>query len=332
MLLLVYGTRPEWIKIKPLVDGLKKEKADFKILFTGQHTNLVDGEYDYKIDIGDNNINRLNNIFGNLFLSDDLELITPEYVLVQGDTASVCAIAIKYYNLGSKIIHLEAGLRTYDLNNPAPEEAYRQIVSRFACINLCPTKENANNLKNEKCSGSRYVVGNTVLDNIINIKTNYKNKVLCTFHRRENIEQIKDWFTMLNLLAIVYSDIDFLLPIHPNPNILKYKGILTNVKVIDPLDHDELIDFLKDCKLVITDSGGIQEEASFLQKKTIVCRKTSERMANSGHLILCKSPNELQRLFNENINNFTINESCPYGDGKSVEKIIKILKKLSIIK
>lgn len=328
MILLTYGTRPEWIKIKPLINIFKANSTDFKILFTGQHETITDGFFDYQLIIPNRPIERLNNIFASIIVSSELEDLKPSAVLVQGDTASVCAIALKYYNLKVPIIHLEAGLRTYDLENPYPEEAYRQMVSRLTTVHLCPTQSNADNIEMERCGGKTYVVGNTVLDHLIDVVPSYTDKVLCTLHRRENHNKIDQWFNEINQLANKYSQIEFILPIHPNPNVLKHKNLLTNVKVVEPLVHEELINILKDCKTVITDSGGIQEEATFLQKKVIVCRVESERMEKSNHLILCPTPNDLPMIFEQVINDYEINEPCPYGNGKSAELICSILKQI----
>jgi UDP-N-acetylglucosamine 2-epimerase (non-hydrolysing) len=253
-----------------------------------------------------------------------------DYVLVQGDTGSALGCALAAHNRKIKLIHLEAGLRTYDLKNPYPEESYRQIISRISDINLCPTELSKKNLINEKVSGKIYVVGNTVLDNLIDFKekTEYSNNVLITLHRRENHEIMKEWFLKLNEIADTYKDLNFILPIHPNPNVQIYKNILNkNIKVIDPLSHNDLIDLLITCKFVITDSGGIQEEATFFNKKTIVCRITTERpeAIDTGHLFLCKTPNELSNLVYITNQNYYINNECPYGDGHSSKKIIKIL-------
>jgi UDP-N-acetylglucosamine 2-epimerase (non-hydrolysing) len=331
MILLTYGTRPEWIKIKPLIEKFKKNNIEHKILFTGQHENIGIGQYYYALEIPNRDIERLNNIICSILSSNELEILNPKAVLVQGDTASVLSIALKFYNLRIPIIHLEAGLRTYDLDNPFPEEAYRQMVSRIAFIHLCPTENNRINLEQEKCGGNKYVVGNTVLDNLVDIVPSYNNKVLCTFHRRENHHMIEEWFKELETLAIDNPNIEFILPIHPNPNVVKHKNLLKNVNVIEPLEHGKLIDILKDVKLVITDSGGIQEESCFLQKKVIVCRKITERNEKSNHIIICKKPSELKDLFNKNISSFEINEPCPYGNGFASEKIIEILKEQTLI-
>jgi len=331
MILLTYGTRPEWIKIKPLIDVFKRNNIFHKILFTGQHENIGIGEYNYALSIPNSTIERLNNVLASIISSKELEGLHPNAVIVQGDTASVLAIALKFFNLKIPIIHLEAGLRTYDLYNPFPEEAYRQMVSRISDIHLCPTESNRINLELEKCSGSKCVVGNTVLDNLKQVQTSYQNKVLCTLHRRENHSIIESWFNEINKLATAHPKIEFLLPIHPNPNVQKYKHLLSNVKVVEPLNHEELIDYLKNVKLVITDSGGIQEEACFLQKKVIVCRKLSERNEKSNHLITCKEPIDLEKIFKTSIISYEINEPCPYGDGNSSEKIFNLLKDMNYI-
>ncbi len=136
-----------------------------------------------------------------------------------------------------------------------------------------------------------------------------------------------EWFVEINNLAKMYPNLKFILPLHPNPNVQKHKGLLANISVVDPLTHDETINILKDCKLVITDSGGLQEEGSFFNKKVIVCRKTTERPEGikTGHLYMCEEPKKLKELFGKLENNSYICKPCPYGDGKSAEKIKKIL-------
>jgi UDP-N-acetylglucosamine 2-epimerase (non-hydrolysing) len=129
---------------------------------------------------------------------------------------------------------------------------------------------NEKNLIREKTIGDIHVVGNTALDNLRNIKTSIENVVLITLHRRENHDRIDEWFTEIEKLAIDFPDYEFILPIHPNPNVQKHRKILKQVNVVNPLNHSEIIDIVKRCKLIITDSGGIQEEASFLKKRTII--------------------------------------------------------------
>ena len=326
-ILICLGTRPEWLKIKPIVEKLNV--FDYKLLFTGQHLDLLtDIDFNYKFNI-DTGKNRLDDIISTCLLQFPEDNF--DYVLVQGDTASAFACAIAGFNRKIKIIHLESGLRTYDQLNPYPEESYRQMISRISDINFCPTELSKENLINEKVSGINYVVGNTVLDNLLNYKekTYYGNDVLVTLHRRENHEIMDKWFESLNKICEENQDLNFILPIHPNPNVQKYKGLLNKkIKVVDPMSHNELIETLIGCKFVITDSGGIQEESSFLNKKSIVCRKTTERPEGitTGHLLLCVNPEDLP-TFVYNLNkNFYINNECPYGDGNSSIKILNILK------
>ena len=323
MILLCFGTRPEWLKIKPLIKVLN----NYQLLFTGQHPDLLkDLKVDYKITIG-NNPNRLDQLISDCLLQ------FPEgdfdSVLVQGDTASAFACAVAAFNRKKKIYYLEAGLRSYDLNHPYPEEGYRQMIARLADVNFCPTDLSKENLVNEKVKGECNVVGNTVLDNLLPYKDKceYTNKVLVTLHRRENHYQMDKWFIEVDKLAKNNPNLDFILPLHPNPNVQKHKHLLTHVKIVEPLPHDDLLEILVKCKLVISDSGGLQEEGSFFNKKVIVCRETTERPEGieTGHLYLCPSPDKLNKMFGKLINNHYINNICPYGDGHSSKKILKIL-------
>jgi len=326
-ILFCLGTRPEWLKIKPLINLM--DKSEYDLFFTGQHEDLLNNvEFDYKVSVTNKN-NRLDDIM--ISCMSNFPNQNYDYVLVQGDTGSALGCALAAYNRKIKLIHLEAGLRTYDLENPYPEEAYRQIISRISDINLCPTNLSFENLISEKVTGKIFVVGNTVLDNIVDLKdkTNYGNDVLITLHRRENHDIMNKWFESLNLISEKYKDLNFILPIHPNPNVQKHKHILNkNIKVVDPLNHNNLLNILIDCKFVITDSGGIQEEATFLNKKSIVCRKTTERPEgiNTGHIILCENPSDLISYVDNIVKDYNINTECPYGDGRSSEKILKIIR------
>jgi UDP-N-acetylglucosamine 2-epimerase (non-hydrolysing) len=341
MILLTYGTRPEYIKIKPLIKEFKNEKVPFKILFTGQHKDIANGDYDFKIEMSDLSENRLDSVIANIMTlkNDVFEGIT--HILVQGDTTSVVGLSLSALHRKIKVIHLEAGLRTYNNQNPFPEENNRKIVSTIASIHLCPTETNANNLYKENINENVFIVGNTVLDNLIDFKEKceYKNKVLVTIHRRENHENIIEWFNVINDIAKNYNEIEFILPIHPNPNIQKYKSILTNVNVVEPLNHTELISLLVETKLVITDSGGIQEEASFLKIPVLVARNETERMegiysgcAKLVGLDSLRIIGEAKKLLDSEEMIISMkNILCPYGDGYAVEKIIQILQERSFI-
>lgn len=330
MILITYGTRPEWIKVKPLINQMIKENISFKTLFTGQHTSIAPNCADYTYAMSDITNNRLNNIIFNCLNLPDEFFNGITHVLVQGDTSSALGLALNAYNRKIKIIHLEAGLRTDDFKNPYPEEANRQLISRISNINLCPTLQNLNNLKNENVMGESHVVGNTVLDNLIEYKdkTSYDDIVLVTLHRRENHNIIQEWFKKINELAIEYPNIKFILPLHPNPNIKQYKNLLKNINVIKPLSHDKLLNILIKCKLVITDSGGLQEECSFLNKKCLVCREITERTESIGKsTFIVNSPAKLKNIFKDHILNFEINYKSPFGDGYSSKKICNILNR-----
>lgn len=329
MILLTYGTRPEWIKIKPLMNKMVNENIPFKTLFTGQHKDLVSNNADYNFNMVDVSENRLDNIINNCtnLPSEFFNGIT--HVLVQGDTSSALGLALAAFHRQIKIIHLEAGLRTYDYSNPYPEEMNRQLIGRVSDINLCPTTHNLENLKNEKVMGKSYVVGNTGLDNLLQYKgkVTYDDIVLITLHRRENHDKIEMWFDEINKLALEYPDIKFILPIHPNPNVRKYKNLLTNIEVCEPLPHSDLLELLIKCKLVITDSGGLQEECSFLNKKCLVCRETTERPESIGFTtFMIKKPKDLNEAFGQHIYTYNVDYISPFGDGFASDKIIKIFK------
>jgi len=325
-LLICFGTRPEWLKVKPLIDIM--DRGEYKLLFTGQHTDLLKNvEVDYSVSISPEIENRLDAIIVECML----QFPTDEFsgVIVQGDTASSFACGLAAYHRQIKIYYMEAGLRSGNLQHPYPEEGYRQMLSRISDVNFAPTQLSADNLKVERTLGTTHIVGNSVLDNLLQYGDgNYDNIVLVTLHRRENHHWMDEWFMEINKIASENPHLTFVLPIHPNPNVQKWKHLLTNINVVNPLSHDLLIGTLMKSRLVISDSGGLQEEGSFFNKKVIVCRTTTERPEGieTGHLYMCYSPSELKDIFNKINDNPEINEPCPYGDGKASGKIYKILK------
>ena len=333
MLLLTFGTRPEYIKIKPLIDVFNKNGFEYKLLFTGQHEDLLQSiDVDYELAIRDKHDgNRLDAVVKSI-LDHRLVWKNITHVLVQGDTTSAFAIALSAFHRGIKIIHLEAGLRTYDKENPYPEEINRRLISQVADIHLCPTRSNYNNLINEVIDGEKFIVGNTAIDNLLPWKNKVdvmSNTVLITMHRRENHHWLDKWFIEISKIANEHDYLDFIIPLHPNPNVQKNKGYLTakNIKIIEPLSHNDLLDILIKSRLVITDSGGIQEECSFFNIRTLVCRKVTERPEALGKsAVLVKSPNELNNIFNKYVIDFSFTYECPFGDGHSSEKIYNILK------
>lgn len=352
-ILICFGTRPEYIKVKSLIDNL----PNIKTCFTGQHKDLLrlctiksltksaligdkgnddhafekcegvkDIKVDYELNMDTNySNNRLNNIFCNILAIDHI-FAGIEYVLVQGDTSTANAIALSAFNNEIKIIHLEAGLRSGDLRDPFPEEMNRQVIGRLADIHLCPTEFNKENLLKENVNRQIFVVGNTGLDNISKDGCSYNNQVLITMHRKDNHPIMDKWFETIESIAIKYSNLEFIIPLHPNPNVQKHRYIFKAVKVVDPMTHSDVISYLKQCKFVISDSGGLQEECSYLNKKIVVCRKTTERPESVGiHSFMCENPDKLAEIVDNIYLNYEIDAKCPYGDGNSWKNIIEIL-------
>jgi len=324
MILICFGTRPEYIKVKSLIENLN----NIKTCFTGQHNDLLKNiSVDYHLEFKDSySANRLNDIVIHILKHTHI-FENIDSVLVQGDTTTAFAIALSAYHMNKKVIHLEAGLRTHNIQDPFPEELNRQLISRIADIHLCPTKSNKKNLLSENIDEATiYVVGNTGLDNINKSGCEYTNKILVTLHRRNNLSIMKDWFTILDKLAIENPTIEFILPIHPNPGVQIHRDILKHIRVIEPMSHQDTMDLMKKCKFIISDSGGIQEEASFLNKKIIICREDTERPEIlENHGVLCKLPNDLPELFNKINSDYIVNADCPFGDGISYKKIIETL-------
>jgi len=320
-ILICFGTRPEFIKLQPLMKKMEGV-IQYETLFTGQHVDLVKHEPDHRIEIEDGT-NRLDSVVSSIMNSINFDGITS--VIVQGDTTSAYAVALSAFHNKIPVIHLEAGLRTYDLEHPYPEEANRQMISRIANLHLCPTKPAKEVLIRENVYGTIEVVGNTVLDNLVGIETRTENKVLVTMHRRENHADIENWFSQIDALSKNYPKYEFLLPIHPNPAVRDHARILKNVDVVDPMCYNNLIAYLSRCSFVVTDSGGIQEEAAFFRKPCLVCRKETERMEGLNNFsLLCESPDLLFDRF-EALKSLSMHGPCPYGDGRSCEKIISIL-------
>jgi len=332
MIIFSYGTRPEYIKVNPLIQEFKKQGLPYRVLFTGQHIDLVKStEIDFVFKIKDNDsTNRLSEIFINTLQEfEHLPLKDISGILVQGDTTSAFAVAVAAFNHKIPVIHLEAGLRTYDAFNPYPEEFNRKSIAALATIHLCPTVSSQNNLVKEGIKENIYLVGNSVLDNLIDIPISTTNRVIITLHRREKHQKMDKWFKEINSLAMANPHLSFIFPAHPNPNVQKHLHILTSVNVVPPYSHNEFIKELSSCKAIITDSGGIQEEAAFFKKPCIVCRDYTERTEGLGTLaFLCPSYTNLEKIFNNSLNLNLSDVECPYGDGKTSFKVANILKNI----
>ena len=325
-LAIIYGTRPEYLKLYPLFPRIKAT-----IIRITQHDTIEEKDllYDKLITIQPICSNRLDTIGSQI-----LEKLGPHikdftHILVQGDTSTVFYSALCAYQNNVKVIHLEAGLRTYDLSNPYPEESYRQMISRITDIHLCPHEYNCKILRDENIQGKIYNVGNTILDLVksYNLNISSGNKVIITFHRRENIEYLSEFVTNLNKCISDHPEKEFVWVLHPNKDLQsKVKLLHPNCKFIEPCNHREFLDQVKDCYCLLTDSGGIQEECAFLGKPSIVLRKVTERdQIKEPYLYLCKPPyNNLTQIFN-GLPNGILDQSFTYGCGNSVDTIVKIL-------
>ena len=260
--------------------------------------------------------------FGEILRSEN-----PDLLIVQGDTSTVAISALIAFYEKIPVGHVEAGLRTYDLSSPFPEEGNRQIVSRLAQYNWAPTEKAAQQLNDENIHNV-FVTGNTVIDACLNFNytVSYDNKVLITLHRRENFgERMDKIFSEIEDLAKKNTELDFIFPMHPNPKVQKLKGILKHVNVIDPLGYAEMIKLLSCVKFAISDSGGIQEECAAFGKKVLVCRNTTERPEGIEAGFAKLVGTEVKSNFNWANDDPRWSGENPYGKGDAAQKIIDTL-------
>jgi UDP-N-acetylglucosamine 2-epimerase (non-hydrolysing) len=278
-------------------------------------------------------------------LDELLGAVRPDAVLVQGDTSTALAGALAAFHLKIPVGHVEAGLRTGDIHSPFPEEANRQLISRLASWHFAPTSRQAKMLQDEKVSGTISVVGNTVVDalqwtsgRLGAAKMADRPFVLVTAHRRESFgAPIREAFSAIGELARLYPAHDFIYPVHRNPNVLgpanEILGGIANVKLIEPQEYPDLIDLLRRAHLVISDSGGIQEEAPSFGVPILILRESTERPevidAGFGHLVGTNRKRilEMGAVFLDNAQSRaeTLSASNPFGDGSAGEQIINQL-------
>ena len=328
---IVYGTRPEFLKLKCLIKLFHLQKIKITVIKINQHVHLSEdtGYFNNIINIDELCDNRLSNIGASILTKLPAYIKQSTHILAQGDTACVFYSLLCGFQMKKICIHLEAGMRTYDLDNPYPEEGLRQMISRITDIHLCPSELEKLRLVSEKVKGSIHIVGNTILDLVksYNISITYEKKVLITLHRRENWNDFKEYIIQLSDLCCNNSDYTFYFLTHPNPSfntiLTELKKILApNMIIMNSLPHHELILLLSSCSCVITDSGGIQEEANFLGKHMYVLRKVTERQSipldkitlcrlDTIHAIDCRISNHMKGF--------------EYGNGESCEKIIEVL-------
>lgn len=358
--LIVFGTRPEAIKMCPLVNELKSRDISIntKVCITAQHREMLDQvinifnvkpDYDLNImksgqnlfDITSNILDKIKNVY---------EKENPDIVLVHGDTSTAYVAALAAFYLHIQIGHVEAGLRTYNLNSPYPEEFNRQSIDILSDFLFAPTDCAKQNLiQEQKDENKIFVTGNTGIDALnTTISSNYKNKylewakdsklILITAHRRENLgEPMHQMFRAIKKVIKEHPDTKAIYPIHKNPHVRNIAneelGNTDRVKLIEPLDVLDFHNFIKKSYIVLTDSGGIQEEAPHLGKPVLVMRNTTERPegidAGTLKLIGTNEDNiykELTALLNNQKEYTSMSRAAnPYGDGKASKRIADCL-------
>ena len=367
-LLFVMGTRPEAIKLAPVIKEAREQGFfEVEICSTGQHRELLDQVTDFFCIKKDYNLDLMmeNQTLGGFAsqvisrLSEVYETSKPDCVVVQGDTTTAMAGAFASFYKKIKIAHVEAGLRSGDKFSPFPEEMNRSIISKIADFHFCPTERNKQNLEKENIRENVYVVGNTVIDALRQIssaqkeppegvaKIDFSKKtVLITMHRRESFgEPIKEVFSALHELSNRHADIRFIFLLHPNPNIMESifqysKSNSTspydwsNFHLIYSLDYPSLVWVLRNCFAVMTDSGGLQEEAPFFRKPVLVMRNVTERQEGIGagvSLLVGQDYDRIVTAFESLLDSATYERmSKPvnlYGDGNASSRIHEVLKK-----
>ncbi|MNJ97610.1 UDP-N-acetylglucosamine 2-epimerase [compost metagenome] len=354
-ILFFYGTRPEIIKLAPVILEFKKQASyDIKTCHTGQHADLTlelekifNIEVDYRLAIDNNKKDLNSNLSEILAKANDLLIdIKPDLAVIQGDTTTVMAVALASFNLGIKVAHIEAGLRSFNLKEPFPEELNRKIATLCTEFHFAPTYRSLENLVREGILKDKiWKTGNTVIDalvyvkELLQIKVSNEKIILVTAHRRENhgspLEDICD--ALINL-SKEFDDYEFIWPIHPNPNVSgfvknKLKGF-SNIKIVPPLGYDKLVNLMAKCTLIWSDSGGIQEEAPYFKKPIIILRNVTERpeVVESGFGILTgtnksKIEHETRKLLlNKDLQNKFNSFTNPFGDGTASKQILDIIR------
>ena len=358
--MLVFGTRPEAIKMCPLVNELKTRKGiETIVCVTGQHRQMLDQvleafqvepDYDLSImkdrqtlfDVTTNILNRIKAV---------LEEVQPVVVLVHGDTSTTFVTALACFYLQIPVGHVEAGLRTYNIYSPYPEEFNRQAVSIISAYNFAPTELSKENLLREgKNPDTIYVTGNTAIDALkTTVREDYTHPdlewakgsrlIMITAHRRENLgEPMKHMFRAIRRVCDEHPDIKAIYPIHMNPVVREIADSILGdderIRIIEPLDVLDFHNFLSRSYLILTDSGGIQEEAPSLGKPVLVMRDTTERPEGikAGTLKLVGTDEEViyqnfkQLLEDEEAYRAMSTASNPYGDGFACKRIADILE------
>lgn len=352
----IFGTRPEAIKMLPLVRELKtRQKIECIVCVTAQHRQMLDQVLEVFEVVPDYDLNimkqgqTLSDITGKALkgLEEVIQKERPDIVLVHGDTTTTFSGALAAYYCSVDIGHVEAGLRTWNKYAPYPEEMNRQMVGVLSDMHFSPTKQSKQNLINEgKDESHIYVTGNTAIDALsVTIKQNYQNEVLdwvgddrlilLTAHRRENLGQpMRNIFQAIKKLVHEFEDIKVVYPVHLNPKVKEVADEVLanepNIKLISPLEVIDFHNFINQSYMILTDSGGIQEEAPALGKPVLVLRDTTERPegVEAGTLKLVgTNPEKIYEVAKQLLTDKKMYESMskasnPYGDGKASIRIV----------
>ncbi|MBQ8587603.1 MAG: UDP-N-acetylglucosamine 2-epimerase (non-hydrolyzing) [Oscillospiraceae bacterium] len=354
----VFGTRPEAIKMAPLVKTLaQREGIESLCCLTGQHRQMLDsvmeifrleGDYDLNIMQKQQTLSSITTrtILG---MESVLEEAKPDLILVHGDTSTTFAGALAAFYHKIPVGHVEAGLRTYDVYSPFPEEMNRTLVGDIAALHFSPTLANAENLRKEAVKGEIFITGNTVIDAMATtVQPNFRfaleelnaldfeNKriIALTCHRRENYgKPMEDIFRAVRHIAETYEDVEFVYPVHLSPAVRecagKYLGGVERIHLIEPLDVEQMHNLMARCHFVMTDSGGLQEEAPALGKPVLVLRRETERpeaIAAGTVKLAGVEYEDIVRLAKELLDDSAVFDAMakavnPYGDGHACERI-----------
>ncbi|NAW51356.1 UDP-N-acetylglucosamine 2-epimerase (non-hydrolyzing) [Elizabethkingia argentiflava] len=367
--LVIFGTRPEAIKMAPLVKEFQKHK-DFetKVCVTAQHREMLDQVLnffgispDYDLNLMKPNQN-LYSLTADIIteLKPVLEDFKPDYVYVHGDTTTTMAASIAGFYAGAKVCHVEAGLRTHDKRSPFPEEINRQVTGRIADYHFVPTQQSKENLRIENIKEDHILItGNTVIDALLYssgkvdkmengevqklevLLKGYQKMILVTGHRRENHGQgFINICEALKTIALQHPDVQIIYPVHLNPHVQRpVREILSgisNIQLIEPLAYPAFVWLMNRAYLIITDSGGVQEEAPSLGKPVLVMRDATERpeAVSVGTVILVGTQKDKiiaethELLTNNNKYHKMSSLHNPYGDGKASERIVNFIRSL----
>lgn len=366
MIIIVFGTRPEFIKLAPVIQELKRTGTEYKTINTGQHKEMllpllkwfdISPDFDLSIMKPGQSLNGI--IHSSILLLDKIyEQEQPKLVITQGDTTTAFIASLAAFNRKIKVGHVEAGLRTNDLYNPFPEEGNRRLISQIAHYHFTPTNLNTRNLLNSGIDKKNiFETGNTVIDSLMFTKNKlnalsllsaelrekikkHPRIITITGHRRENIGiGFQNIFEAIKEVSLLYKDDLFIYPVHLNPLVKdeaqKILNNLKNVVLISPLDYPAFVELMTKSYLIISDSGGVQEEAPSLNVPVLVTRSNTERIeaveAGAVRLVGTNKDEIVQNVVDllENSETYKKMSSSvnPYGDGEAAKKIVQILQR-----